>query len=70
MVRTMQTGFISWGIFGAIIASLLILDLGVFNKKDLIISVRESLVMSVFYILIACCFGIYIFYELGIQSGK
>lgn len=66
----MQEGFISWGIFGAIIVSLLILDLGVFNKKDRVISLRDSLLMSIFYILIACCFGIYVFYELGMQSGK
>jgi len=66
----MQEGFISWGIFGIIITSLLILDLGVFNKKDHVISLRESLFMSVFYILIACIFGIYVFFVLGVQSGK
>lgn len=66
----MQEGFLSWGIFGVIIIILLILDLGVFNKKDHVISLRESLLMSIFYILIACSFGVFVFYELGTQHGK
>ena len=66
----MHEGLLSWGIFGAIITSLLILDLGVFNKKDHVISLRESLFMSIFYILIACGFGVFVFYELGTQHGK
>lgn len=66
----MHEGLLSWGIFGTIIITLLILDLGVFNKKDHVISLRESLIMSIFYILIACAFGIFVFYELGTQHGK
>jgi tellurite resistance protein TerC len=66
----MEESLVSWGIFGTIIISLLILDLGVFNKKDHVISLRESLLMSMFYIAIACGFGAYVFYELGAQSGK
>ena len=66
----MEEGLLSWGIFGAIIISLLILDLGVFNKKDHVISLRESLFMSIFYILIACGFGAFVFYELGTQHCK
>ena len=66
----MEESLVSWGIFWLIIISLLILDLGVFNKKDHVISLRESLLMSIFYIAIACGFGAYVFYELGAQSGK
>ena len=66
----MEESLVSWGIFGTIIISLLILDLGVFNKKDHVISLRESLLMSMFYIAIACGFGAYVFYEIGAQSGK
>ncbi len=66
----MEEHLISWVIFGTIIISLLILDLGVFNKKDHVISLKESLFMSIFYIAIACGFGVYVFYELGAQSGK
>ena len=66
----MHEGLLSWGIFGTIIITLLILDLGVFNKKDHVISLRESLIMSIFYILIACAFSIFVFYELVTQHGK
>jgi tellurite resistance protein TerC len=66
----MEEQFIAWIIFGTIIISLLLLDLGVFNKKDHVISLRESLIASISYVSIACLFGIFIFYELGVQSCK
>ena len=59
-----------WIVFSVIIIALLALDLGVFNKKDHVISLRESILVSSFYILIACAFGIFIFYKMGAQSGK
>ena len=60
----------SWIIFSAVIITLLILDLGLFNKKDKVISLKESLALSIFYISIACLFGLYIYYELGAQSTR
>jgi len=61
---------VSWIIFSAVIITLLILDLGLFNKKDKVISLKESLALSIFYISIACLFGLYIYYELGAQSTR
>ena len=58
----------SWIIFSTVIITLLILDLGLFNKKDKVISLKESLALSLFYISIACLFGLYVYYELGAQS--
>ena len=49
---------------------LLILDLGLFNKKDEIITLKKSLTLSIFYISIACLFGLYIYYDLGAQSAR
>ena len=46
-----------WLIFLCLVAFLLILDLGVFHKKDHEISIRESLCMSAFYISIGLLFG-------------
>jgi tellurite resistance protein TerC len=66
----MDHEFLSWAIFGTIIVILLVLDLGVFNKKDHVISVRESIYISIFYITIACFFGIYVYYSLGSQSAN
>lgn len=61
---------LTWAIFGIIIITLLVLDLGVFNKKDHVISFKESLYLSVFYVVIALLFGIYVFYSMGTNSGK
>lgn len=66
----MEIGVVNWLFFALIIVTLLILDLGVFNKKDQIISFKKSLYLSIFYISIASIFGIYIFYQFGAQSGK
>jgi tellurite resistance protein TerC len=54
-----------WAVFTSIILTLLILDLGLFHKKDTNISFKQSLALSTFYIIIACFFGIYIYYALG-----
>lgn len=55
----------SWFIFSAIVITLLALDLGILNKKDEVISFKKSLLISLFYITIACLFGIFILYEYG-----
>ena len=65
----MEKQFILWTIFTTIILILLILDLGLFNKKDKVISLEKSLALSIFYIGIACLFGLYIYYELGSSSA-
>jgi tellurite resistance protein TerC len=46
-----------WVLFLGIILALLILDLGVLQKRTHEISIKESLVLSSFYILLACLFG-------------
>lgn len=57
-----------WASFISIILILLVLDLGVFNKRDHKISIKESLWMSAFYIFIALIFSIWILYYLGKTS--
>ncbi len=54
-----------WGIFITIVLFLLVLDLGVFHKKDHEIKIRESLLMSGFYITIGLLFGGWVWYSLG-----
>ena len=46
-----------WLVFILTVAVLIVLDLGILNKKHKEISVRESLIMSLFYISIALIFG-------------
>ena len=55
----------SWLIFYTVIAALLILDLGIIHKKNTIMSFKESVLFSLFYLVIACLFGIYVYYNTG-----
>jgi tellurite resistance protein TerC len=59
-----------WVLFLGIILALLILDLGVLQKRTHEISIKESLVLSSFYIILACLFGGWVWYYLGADSGK
>ncbi len=59
-----------WLIFLAIVLALLALDLGVLHRKSKEIGIRESLLMSGFYILIALVFGAWVWTELGAERGK
>jgi tellurite resistance protein TerC len=57
-----------WVLFLSVVLALLIIDLGILNKKDKEIGVKESLWMSAFYIIIAILFGGWVWYQLGMQS--
>ncbi len=58
-----------WAIFIAIVIALLVLDLGVLHRKSREIGVRESLLMSAFYIALGLAFGGFVWYQNGQQSG-
>lgn len=59
-----------WAGFIALVLILLVVDLGLFHRRQREISIKESLWMSVFYIVVACLFGGAVWQELGPQSGK
>jgi len=56
-----------WAIFLAIVLFLLILDLGVLHKESKEIGIRESLMLSTFYIAVGIAFGGWIWYQSGEQ---
>lgn len=58
-----------WLVFLSIVVVLLVLDLGVLHRKQKAIGVRESLVMSLFYIAIGLSFGGWVWHEMGPTSG-
>lgn len=58
-----------WGIFFAVVLSLLIFDLGVLHKNQHEINIKESLLLSTFYICMGLCFGGWIWYEMGSPSA-
>lgn len=59
----------AWLVFFGIVISLLILDLGVLNKKDHEITVKESLRLSAIYIGVGCLFGVGVWWQMGSVSG-
>lgn len=64
----MEKPLFMWGIFIAFVLTLLILDLGVFHKKDREIGFKESLWMSAFYILMALIFSVWVWYIKGLNG--
>lgn len=58
-----------WIAFIVLVIILLALDLGVFNRKNHVIGVKEALMMSAFWIGIALAFNAVIFWQMGSESG-
>lgn len=65
-----QTTF--WIVFNCLVALLLYLDLGVINRKSHVIKMKEALLWSAFWVLLALIFnvGIYLFYESPLGLSK
>lgn len=68
-VDTMGKPLWMWAAFMGVVVTLLALDLGVLHRKDRAIGIRESLVMSGFYIAIALLYGGWILWSLGGETG-
>jgi tellurite resistance protein TerC len=68
MEAIMGNSLFRWGVFISVVLTLLVLDLGVFHKKEREIGFRESLWMSFFYILIAFIFGLWVGFIKGVDS--
>jgi len=60
-----MTHTIGWVVFGILVIFLLVLDLGVFNKKAHVISLKEAVYTSAIWIGIAFAFNIGIYYFNG-----
>jgi len=58
-----------WLAFVGIVVALLAFDLGVLHKDDHEIGVRESLLLSAGYIGVAVCFGVWVWWYMGADSG-
>lgn len=58
-----------WLAFIAIVIALLVLDLGVLHRKQREIGVRESLLMSAFYIGLGLAFGGWVWWYMGPTAG-
>lgn len=58
-----------WMVFGTVVVTLLVLDLGVLHREEREIGVRESLMLSAGYITAGLLFGAWVTWQLGTQSG-
>ncbi|MFN4296251.1 MAG: TerC family protein [Brevundimonas sp.] len=58
-----------WAAFMGVVLALLVLDLGVLHRDQHEIGVRESLLLSSMYIVVALIFGGWVWWALGQQSG-
>lgn len=58
-----------WGAFLILVFALLIFDLGILQRRTHEISIKESLGLSLFYIILSCIFGGWVWYYLGSDSG-
>lgn len=66
----MHYSITAWVIFVAIVVFLLLFDLGVLHRKDHEIGIRESLLLSAGYILIALLYGVGIWFNLGVEKAS
>jgi len=58
-----------WILFFVLVATLLILDLGVLHKSNKEISLSESLYTTLIYIIISCIFGASVWHFRGADAG-
>jgi tellurite resistance protein TerC len=58
-----------WAVFGALILIMLVLDLGVFNRKAHKVTYKESAIWSCVWISLALAFASVLFWHLGKQAG-
>jgi tellurite resistance protein TerC len=60
---------LQWGIFFALIFGMLALDLGVLNRHEHRVGVREALFWSVVWTLVALLFNGWVYYRFGSRTG-
>ena len=57
-------------VFVVVIVTMLLLDLGVFNKKSHEVSNKEAIIWSIIWITLAMLFGVYIWYDSGAERAS
>jgi tellurite resistance protein TerC len=60
---------LQWGVFFALVAAMLALDLGVFHRRERRTSLREALFWSLFWTILAFAFNYWIYYRFGSEAG-
>ena len=60
---------ITYLVFGIVLILAIVIDLGVFTKKNATISLKNALWTSIFWIALGLAFGIFVWYEQGQDSA-
>lgn len=74
LLAFLQSPFLSqptwlWLLFISIVLTVLVLDLGVFNRKDHVIGPAESMKTAAIYIAIGLTFGAWVWWDLGADKA-
>jgi tellurite resistance protein TerC len=60
---------LQWGFFFALLLGMLVLDLGVFNRKAHRVGLREAVFWSIVWTLVALAFNAWVYHRFGRQFG-
>lgn len=60
---------LQWGVFFALVLGMLALDLGVFNRREHRVGLREALFWSVVWTIVALVFNGWVYYRFGPATG-
>ncbi len=61
----MNTTQITYLVFGIVLLIAIVIDLGLFTKKDKKVSIKDALWTSLFWIALGLAFGIFVWFEKG-----
>src|SRR6185436_5369365 len=56
---------ISYLVFGIVLMLAVVLDLGLLSKRSATISLRKALIQTIFWVLLAFAFGVFVWFEKG-----
>ena len=56
-------------VFGAVVIIALVFDLGLLSKKNTVITLKNALVQTIFWVALALAFGVFIWFENGTQDA-
>lgn len=58
-------GPVAWGVFGVVVLAMLAVDLGIFNRKAHVVSVKEAATWSLIWISLALAFNGFVLWRFG-----
>lgn len=65
----MTSAQISYIVFGAVLILALAFDLGLLSKKSTVITTKKALLQTIFWVLLACGFGVFLIFQDTQQLG-